>query len=288
MRRTQPEQSIALIDVWNVETFDAKLKSVLEAEADLIRNYETRERAIFEEHDLGRGGGRSLIRPDNQYAAAHIRLRERLGDIMKSRTIRAWHYTRLTDAEVGVIQRDGIHLSTPQTLRARLDTMVMAGAVSAGSADAIYDASPFHGDQLEARRDKFWMASHPLKVDDGGVELLLRHWGGEVSYFWNKDPDLLGMLAAVGKPRVIEIAVPLAQTRHSFAAGEAVLATVARALGCVKSSYSFDVYTKEPLPPASILAVHSDGDPTFAAIGVGYPIGVAEMTASPSEEIFDS
>ena len=64
------------------------------------------------------------LRPDNPHGYAFIKLRERLGEIMGTRTIRAWHDTRLTDTEVSALQRDGTHMSTPETLRKRLDALV--------------------------------------------------------------------------------------------------------------------------------------------------------------------
>ena len=50
---------------------------------------------------------------------------------LRSRNIRAWHYTRLTTAEVEDSQTEGIHLSMPATLRARLDFSVASDVLSA-------------------------------------------------------------------------------------------------------------------------------------------------------------
>ncbi len=79
---------------------------------------------------------------------------------MRSRMIRAWHHTRLTEAKVDRLRHEGIHLSTPETLRSRLDLFVASGAVSAQLANELYAASPFHGEQLESRINKFWVVSH--------------------------------------------------------------------------------------------------------------------------------
>jgi hypothetical protein len=43
------------IDIWDVGTFDSALIALLEAEADLIRNYLETDRQIFLFHDLGNG-----------------------------------------------------------------------------------------------------------------------------------------------------------------------------------------------------------------------------------------
>jgi hypothetical protein len=161
-----------------------------------------------------------------------VGLQEAIGQAMERRTIRAFHYTRLTDDEVVTLQRDGIHLSTPASLQSRLDDIVAAGGLTREVADQLYANSPFHSDQREARSGKFWMTSHPVAVGDGGVRPLMEHWGGEVASMWMKDEALLAPLGALGMPRIIEVAVPMCSTRHSFRAGKAVIATFARSRTC--------------------------------------------------------
>lgn len=90
------EMADAVIDVWDLSTFDAELIAALEAKADLISDYLKIDREIFLSHDLGRGP-RTILRPDNPHADNFLRLQEAIGREMQKRTIRAFHYTRLTD-----------------------------------------------------------------------------------------------------------------------------------------------------------------------------------------------
>jgi hypothetical protein len=265
------------IDVWDAKTFDDELTAILAEGAQLIRSYMLTDHQIFVSHDLGLGPEKSMIRPQNPFSSAFLALNETIGERLGSRTIRAWHYTRLTAAEVGILQTKGVHLSTPTTLRTRLDLQVASGALSAEIADALYAASPFHSDQLKARSGKFWMVSHPVASDDFGVEPLMAHWGGEVGSMWTKDPSLLAPLSAIGRPRVIELAVPLALTRHSYSAAQAVVATFGRTLGCIPGKHAFDLYVMTPLPPESVLKVHNDEDSSFLAVGVKYPEGYVDV-----------
>ena len=260
-----------LIDVWDAKTFDGELSALLAKEGDFVRNYMTTDHRVFLVHDLGRSPERPMLRPENPYTSAFGALKEAISELMQSRTIRAWHYTRLTAAEVEKLRDEGIHLSTPATLRARLDCLVASAALSPQLADALYVESLFHSDQLEARSGKFWMTSHPVAIDDSGVRPLMAHWGGEVASFWTKDPALLAPLATTGIPRVIEVAVPLAVTSKSYSAAGAVIATFGRTLGCIPGSHSFDIYLTTPLPPDSVLLVHSEGDSSFHTIGLSYP-----------------
>jgi hypothetical protein len=201
---------------------------------------------------------------------------------MRSGTIRAWHHARLTAEEVEKLRDEGIHLSTPATLRACLDSQVASGAELA---DALYAQSPFHSDQQKERSGKFYGVSHPLPVDNSGVEPLMTHWGGEVASFWTKDPMLLAPLAAIGKARVIEFAAPLALTQNSYSAGQAVVATYGRALGCIPDKHSFVLCVTRSLPPDFILAVHTQGSFSFNAIGRSYPPGYVNVDIGHWKEL---
>jgi hypothetical protein len=130
---------------------------------------------------------------------------------------------------------------------------------------------------MEARSNKFWMASHPIVIDDRSVEPLLTRWGGEVTARGTKDRGLLALLAATGKSFVLELAMPLALTRHSFSAGQAVVATFARSLGCIPSKHDFDLYACAPLSRDSILRLHAQGEASFQAMGRGYPEGYVDV-----------
>lgn len=272
------------IDVWDTKTFDEELTKSLAAETDLVRDFFTTEHEIFLSHDLGRGSGRGLMRPSNRFADDFNALKKAVADLMKQRAIRAWHYSRLTDAEVAIMQRDGVHLSTPETLRRRLDTLVTAGELSREIADALFRESPFHSEQLESRSGKFWMTSHPTVIDCGSVKPLLAHWGGEVASMWVKDPTLLAPLAVVGRPCVVELIVPLDMTDESLWAGEAVIAAFGRAIGCTPSAHVFGLRVTAPLDSASILAIHREGDAAFAAIGRNYPRGIGCWKKLTGEE----
>lgn len=258
-----------LIDVWNVATLDDDLAAHLHSATDLIQNYFAASHHQYLEREAS---NHILPYPINPFGHQYVDFTDHLGRVMEKRSIRAWHYTRMTDAEVSALVRDGIYLSDLATIRRRLDSQIAAGAFSTDIADALFDGSPFQGEQLRSRSNKFWMVSHPYKVSDSGVELLLESWGGEAVYFWQRDPRLKALLKSLGRPRVIELALPLMKTRHAHSAGQAVVLAFARTLGCYTDSGAFDLYVKRPLGPESILRVHSQGDVSFDDMGRGYPV----------------
>jgi hypothetical protein len=273
------------IDVWNLATFDPELIALLEANADLIRGYMQRDHEIFLTFELATGPDRALFRPNNVYAAGFVDLKDALSVEMEARTIRAWHYTRLTNTEADALKSKGVEISTIVSLKARLAARVAAGDFNQAVADDLFIASPFHSNQLGGRKDKFWLTSHPTAVDDTGVVPLMAYWGGEVASFWQKDPAHLATLAGVGRRSIVEVAVPLAQTRHTHSAGEAVIATYGRSLGCIPSKHAFDLYVTSPLPGSAIRAIHTEPDSAFAAMGVTFPAGFVDVDLGRWKEL---
>jgi hypothetical protein len=274
-----------IIDVWDCATFDAQLMGQLESDADLMLRYYQTDHRIFLEHDLGRGAGRSILRPENPHANGFSRIKEVIAAEMDKRTIRAWHYTRLTDAEVEALQRDGVHLSTPETLQQRLTAMVTDGALSSETANRLYAASPFHSDQLGTRINRFWMTSHPTDVNDGGVQPLMKHWGGEVASMWVRDETLTAPLAALGRPRVVELAVPVRLADCGFSAACAAIAAFTRSRGGIPDKFAFDLRVTSPLPPAAVLAVHTEGEPAFDSMGRSYPARFVDINIGRWKEV---
>lgn len=264
----------AIIDVWDLATFDDELRGDLDAHPELIRDYYLTSRRLWLEREAS---DHLMPYPENPHAGEFQWVTEHIMRLMEERTIRAWHYSRMTDAEVDALRAGGIYPSTLDNIRARFAAQVAAGAFTQEVADRLFADSPYQSEQLGSRSNKFWMVSHPADIEDGGVELLLESWGGESAYFWQRDPALQALLKTIGTPRVLEIAVPLAHSRHSYSAAEAVVATYGRMLGATSDKKAFDLYTHQPLGPRALLAVHSEGDQTFAAIARGFPSNYVDV-----------
>ncbi|MBN8920422.1 MAG: hypothetical protein J0H62_06975 [Rhizobiales bacterium] len=155
-----------LIDVWNLDTFDVALMEGLRDQQQLLIDYFATDRTNYLKREASDHRGPI---PSNPYAGAYYSFSEDLMAVMQTRTIRAWHHTRMTDREVETATSNGLYPATLETLRARLADRVADGDFSFDEARAIFDASPFHKDQFGSRADKFWMTSHPHRIDDGGV-----------------------------------------------------------------------------------------------------------------------
>jgi len=264
-----------LIDVWSVAAFDPPLLALLETNAQLIRDYFDTSQRQFAEREASDHRG---PHPTNPFGRSYMDFVETIMRDMESRSIRAWHYTRLTDGEVENMKAGGLHPGTLETLRKRLDQQAGLGFFSKADADLLYAGSPCHNrEQQPGRLGKFWMAAIPIAQDDSLVELLLESWGGESTYFWQEDQRLQVLLRTIGLPRIIEIAVNLSNTNHSYWAAKAVVETYARTLGCKTDRIGFDLYTVNSLPATSILAIHTQGDEKFDRVGLGYPQGFERL-----------
>ena len=89
------------MDVWNIETFDGNLLAELKANETLVRKYIVTDREIFLEREAA---ALKAAYRTNPYAETYYRFLEDLGRDMETRTIRAWHYTRLTNNDSSLIE----------------------------------------------------------------------------------------------------------------------------------------------------------------------------------------
>ena len=261
-------------DVWDVNTYDSELRSILDENAELIRHYFI----AAEEHELDSKDDVFVRFAPVPHSVEFEEMMDSVRTLMGERAIRAWHYTRMTDKEVELLQNSGIYLSTPETIQARFAAQVAAGAFSQELADRLWADSPFQDEDSEVRSGAFCVVAHPTPIQDSGVKPLLESWGGESAYFRQTDPAIRELLRDIGRPRVLEVVVPLSDSRFGArSAADTVAATYARELGCLPDPKLFEIHTRKPLGPEHILAVHSEGDTAFSSLGRGYPAHYIEV-----------
>jgi hypothetical protein len=258
----------SVLDVWDSAKWDDVLLRRLSDNSQLITAYFLMDRTLYLEREAS---DHTLVMPSNPHAGAYMDFVEAFADDMNLRTIRAWHYARMTEDEVAAVKLTGIHLSTLESLKNRIERQVRASTLERALADRIFTNSPFHSEQRAARSNKFWMTSHPIPIDDYGVAPLLSHWGGEAVYFFQKDEAIRSVLSAMGMPCVLEIAVPLAATKHAYSAARAIVGEYAREQGVYAEQFAFDLYVERSLGAETILRVISEKEPDFANLGLTYP-----------------
>jgi len=182
----------------------------------------------------------------------------------------------MTDDEVAYAVANWLERSTLASLRRRLAARVASGEFDQAVADRIFSKSPLQTDK-SGRADMFWLTTPPPPPDHPLVEYLLNYWGGESAY-WNLRKEGLPALE-IGRPRIIEVALPLAATNDAYSAARATVSTYLRSMGENGDCNGIEVYAMEALPPAAILRVLSMGDRGFNAIGERF----LSMRSPPSD-----
>ena len=85
------------------------------------------------------------------------------------------------------------------------------------------------------------------------------------------DETLTAPLARLGRPRIIELAVPVKLADCGVAAARAVISAYARLRGGIPGKFAFDLRVTGPLSPAAVLAVRTAGESSFEGMGRSYP-----------------
>ncbi|MBY5370576.1 hypothetical protein HFO91_13650 [Rhizobium leguminosarum] len=266
------QQVRMVIDIWDIETLPSDAKDLLLASDDLLRNYRADELEIAasrpKQHVFWQ-------RRANAFADAKVALETDLAALIANENIRSFHYSRMTDEEIQAISNLGIIPTSKTFLRQRLNGLVANGHLTGTQADEVYAESPLNAGVAYGKRDGlFWTSAFPIPIDDTGVERLLAIWGGEVASWTLDDNGAELGLPAIGLPRIMEIAMPIATAMDGSGA-----ATIAgrlvdlRMADLILSKYrgGIDLYTTVALQPEAVSVVHTEGEQAYADMGRGYP-----------------
>lgn len=269
-----------IIDTWNAKTFTEDIHELLKEHSETIIRFHRIEQQTDEHLERLQ---RYERRNRNPFADNYNRIREELAALMSSKTIRAFHYTRMIDTEVENVLANGFFAPTSETafghLSDRVGRLVEMGMLSIQEGDRIFSASPLnHPDQLQARQG-LWLTTVPFNPEDRSVSLLVNNWGGEVGYFWideSQDPDLLTRVQSIGRGRIFELAVPMSdkdgrQLSACWPAAKDILNVLGMSHGFQTERLGFDLAIKSALPASAILAVHTEGDESYTTFGVNDP-----------------
>ena len=185
---------------------------------------------------------------------------------LKRHTIRGWHCTRLTDTEVNAIKERGLHPPDRETLRWRLEEVAENGLMAKEIRDRLLaENSASEG----SRTGKIWFCfDQPCKRDEGAVGRFFSHWGGEALYGHHEKDSVAGpILAQIGKPRVIEVEVPVVVIDQSYRCAFRVrkqwLEAGEESLG---TGEGFDSYSVTPISPDAINKIVTYPERAFCEI----------------------
>ena len=257
-----------MIDLWDLKTLPAATLALINDNADLIRDYFAREASIME---FRRHSTLWDEIPTNEFHDRKMALEADVGRSILSESIRGFHYTRMTGDEVCAIQSHGILMTSLPMFREKLDAIVAAGLMTKDAADYVYDNSLIVTGDYGDRIGTFWAAAHPYTVDDSGITPFHESWGGEISRWAITDETILENLRVLGKPRIIEVEIPVKLLGYVASRIASQIIAVKGHEPLLPGGFGADIYISSPLPASSVLRVHTEGESDFAAMGRNYP-----------------
>lgn len=267
-----------MIDSWNPATFDSALIGVLSSYSNLIVDYHCEDHCLMTAH-LNSDPYESL--KSNRYSQDYLRLHEDVvTPLFVDRRIRVWHYTRLLDDEVSLMQRMLVP-SSLGSLKQRLETLVQDSLLTIEEAEIVYRQSPFHS-QGSIRSNRLWTTTVPFSPDYSGVEPFLERWGGEAAYFWLADKNISIKLQNIGVPRIVEIDTDLRDKFNAFSIAKTAISAWGRTLCQTVEVSGSDLAIKYSLDTAQVLRVHTLGDSIFENVANIYPEGCGKLLPIPT------
>ncbi|WP_299940027.1 hypothetical protein [uncultured Nitratireductor sp.] len=263
-----------IIDIWDTQSYDEPLLELLHENQKVIYGYFEEEKKIDDESSRKKTWSPPRSNP---FVHGYHDIQEKISALMQDRTIRVFHYTRMTDAEVDRFMGDGIIPTSLEFLEVRINRVVQEELITAEQGKEIFKRSPLHSPALYGVRKGFWTTTGAFHPTDPGVNLLLEHWGGESAYWCitgENDDELTDTLRNLGRGRIFEIHLPVADANHGNAntsLGAPIVREYARTLGFDIYPEARDITIYEPAPPSVIIRHHNEGDEKYDHFGRGYP-----------------
>lgn len=180
-----------------------------------------------------------------------------------------WHCTRLTDAEIALIEATGMQLPNAHILNERIDKLVEAGQIIGRIADALKSTNQA-GDIN--RIGKLWFCFFaPNEAGEGGIHRFFRHWGGEALYNSHENNNLTSQaLTSIGTPCVVEAVIQIRSlNQHSYVT-QRVIERFLWGKGVLHSEPEIlEGYSLDPIAAGSIKRVLKYPDVEFSRL-TGY------------------
>jgi hypothetical protein len=159
---------------------------------------------LDEHHDLFLGWEARTVT-----AGAYDNAISGLIDALQPYAIAGWHCTRLTDAEIDDIMRNGMRLPDAAMLARRIDALVEAGQLAHDIAQRLKVENQA-SDENRAGMVCFCFFQ-PRLAGESGIERFFRHWGGEALHNSHEDdPVTSPAISCIGTPSLVEADVPIA------------------------------------------------------------------------------
>jgi hypothetical protein len=202
--------------------------------------------------------------PASGYDAAIYELK----DIVRSSdyTMRGYHCTRLTEAEIQTILASGMFLPNQAMLHKRIADVAAAGMLEESVAQLLMSDNQANDPH---RANMLWFCFFPPRIaGQRGIERFFRSWGGEALYNSHEDDPIIGpVLAKIGVPCIIEALVPLENLPfHSGFETRLILRFLINRGFRTKKDLNHEDRCESPLPAENIIRIIRFPDADFVSL----------------------
>ncbi len=251
------------IEIECVASWPRDLVELLHENYEVLHGYELEEQRIDK---LARSDWRLRVyRPPNALKGQRTILISKIERAVQHLDIVGFHCTRLEDAEVMAISRDGLAPLSRAILDARVRRLVDGEIISEALGSRLIREN--YSDH-ENRRGRIWfVSSRSALLDEDGGGALLGYWGGEALYMPHMSEDASETATAlrrIGKPRIFVARLPVNEFDIIWPIGEKIVNGFLRKNG-VETQHSPDIegYMTRPVEPARIKRIVTHGEPEF-------------------------
>ncbi len=187
-------------------------------------------------------------------------------DVLQPYGITGWHCSRLTDAEIRHILREGMQLPNVTMLNRRIDALVASDDLESDIALRLKEKNQSADTN---RAGMVWFSFfHPRLAGESGIERFFRHWGGEALYNSHEsDPITSSAIRVVGTPCVVEADIPIASLGKHGGLSFKIVRRFLKSRGFrTREPVDHEDRIRQPLPAESIRRIVRFPEPDFCSL----------------------
>lgn len=187
---------------------------------------------------------------------------ERFLGFLEGRPVRAYHCTRLLDAEVDDVRERGLAALDEELVVRKITSAHAAGALTEAECDYLSQHHLYAVGNTTGRPGKVCVLIGRIALDeDGGLDRLLTLWGGE-AIFWGHDrTPMAERLKELGRPTVVAMDLDFSGRSGVLFLPPLPRLFVAKVLG-LSQAYG-EAHIPGPIIGAEVVGIWQPGDPEY-------------------------
>lgn len=255
------------VEIESVETWPLEVYELTTQNRDLVIRYQSERRRIDQ---LARDDVMARINPPaNEYSDAYRSLVRQIDAGLARHRIVGYHCTRLTSSEIAAILGSGLKVLSAELVRDRLDRCVAERQLTQSQREFLgHSKSLCDGlnNKIGTRSGLVWFCpKRSALTDSSGFYRLFRSWGGEALYWGHEENHAIyPVLARIGTPTIVKCAIPFRTGACVKTFAEHFLSqSVANEIDYAEPRASFDLHSKNDVPPSDVLDIVQFSDSRF-------------------------